>query len=279
MKYLAIFIFISNFYIPTDYGDNPFKSKKLYKTFIKQYPYIPSGSLILENKEEVSVQGFYMYNHEVTNEEYRKYLKATDQKISLYKSGMNEAEKNQINYLFHPSYDEYPAYNMTHTEALQYCEWLKKEITNRYELPTDKIEVRLPTKTEWTYAGKGGHTMAPYAWGGYYIRNAKGCHLANFNHSIDSGNITLNQDTGEYEIVHSDRLNPNSSMTTLAVSYFPNDYGLYNMCGNVAEMIYEEGLAMGGSYNSTGYDIRLTSQMRYDKKSPEVGFRPIIIIK
>ena len=35
-----------------------------------------------------------------------------------------------------------------------------------------------------------------------------------------------------------------------ASSYFPNDFGLYNTSGNVAEMLFEEGLAIGGGWRS-----------------------------
>jgi len=33
--------------------------------------------------------------------------------------------------------------------------------------------------------------------------------------------------------------------------------------------------AAGGSWHSTGYDIRNESMMPFDEASPEVGFRPI----
>jgi len=78
-------------------------------------------------------------------------------------------------------------------------------------------EFRLPTETEWEWAARGGRDIAPYPWGGYYIRNAKGCLLANFK----PGRGNYPEDGGQY--------------TVKADAYFPNDYGLYNMAGNVAE--------------------------------------------
>ncbi len=51
------------------------------------------------------------------------------------------------------------------------------------------------------------------------------------------------------------------------------------MCGNVAEMIDSNGIAMGGSWNSTGYDVQVTSEFIYDAPNPFVGFRPVRVKK
>ena len=56
-----------------------------------------------------------------------------------------------------------------------------------------------------------------YPWGGPYTRNSKGCFLANFK----PGRGDYRADGGYYPV--------------RVYSYFPNDYGLYNMAGNVAE--------------------------------------------
>jgi hypothetical protein len=47
------------------------------------------------------------------------------------------------------------------------------------------------------------------------------------------------------------------------------------MSGNVAELLQEPGIAAGGGWNSTGYDIRIESTMKFDGPSPTVGFRPM----
>ena len=51
------------------------------------------------------------------------------------------------------------------------------------------------------------------------------------------------------------------------------------MSGNVAEMVYERGIAYGGSYLDTGHDIRIDSEKPYDAPSPLIGFRVIAVKK
>jgi len=72
-------------------------------------------------------------------------------------------------------------------------------------------------RAEWEYAARGGLDQQMYPWGGPYTFNKQGCYLANFlpqrsRYGIDGGAYTLP-----------------------VGSYPPNDYGLFDMSGNVAE--------------------------------------------
>ena len=121
------------------------------------------------------------------------------------------------NYFWHPAYDDYPVVGVNWKMAKAFNYWRTK-LWNSYsgnEVNTEAF--RLPIEAEWEWAARGGHERAAYPWGSYYVRNAKGCPLANFkpgrgNYGDDGGMITVKAD-----------------------AYFPNDYGLYNMAGNVAE--------------------------------------------
>ncbi|MCB9081582.1 MAG: SUMF1/EgtB/PvdO family nonheme iron enzyme [Lewinellaceae bacterium] len=122
------------------------------------------------------------------------------------------------NYFWHPAYDDYPVVGVDWHMANAFCFW-RTMLYNQY-LGKDQVNTenfRLPSEFEWEYAARGGHELAPYPWGGPYIRNAKGCLLANFK----PGRGNYPEDGGMY--------------TVKADAYFPNDYGLYNMAGNVSE--------------------------------------------
>jgi hypothetical protein len=70
-----------------------------------------------------------------------------------------------------------------------------------------------------------------------------------------------------------------------ADSYFPNDWGLYNIAGNVAEManptieLSDSLYYCGGSYKLDARFMNLNWMMAYPGKisaQPDVGFRPIM---
>ncbi|MBO5811519.1 MAG: SUMF1/EgtB/PvdO family nonheme iron enzyme [Bacteroidales bacterium] len=123
-------------------------------------------------------------------------------------------------YFWHVAYDNYPVVGVNWHQAKAFCVW-RTEKLNRY-LQSQKgetilSEFRLPTEAEWEWAARGGNSLNPYPWGGPYTRSAQGCFLANFkplrgNYIADGG------------------------LRTLVVGHYPpNDWGLYDMSGNVAE--------------------------------------------
>jgi formylglycine-generating enzyme len=120
------------------------------------------------------------------------------------------------NYFSHPAYDDYPVVGVDWNQANAFCHW-RSMIWNANKENSFGDEFRLPTEAEWEYAARGGHEHAMYPWGDPYVRNAKGCLLANFK----PGRGNYPEDGGQY--------------TVKADAYYPNDYGLYNMAGNVSE--------------------------------------------
>jgi len=123
------------------------------------------------------------------------------------------------NYFWHPAFDEYPVIGIDWVQANAFCIW-RTQLMNNFLVGEGEIPVedyRLPTEAEWEYAARGGLALAKFPWGGPYTRNQTGCFITNFkplrgNYGDDGG------------------------MRSLPVAtYAPNDYGLYDMAGNISE--------------------------------------------
>jgi gliding motility-associated lipoprotein GldK len=195
-------------------------------------------------------------------------------------------------YYSHPAFGNYPVVGVSWKQATAFCEW-RTNFLNAFLESKKRVtesDFRLPTEAEWEYAARGGRSQAPYPWGGYYLRNKKGCLLANFK----PGRGNYPEDGGFY--------------TVRADAYWPNDFGLYNMAGNVAEWtssLYYEGaynfqhdmnpdirwsakesdpprmkrkVIRGGSWKDVGYFLQ-TSARNYeyqDTAKSYLGFRCVI---
>jgi formylglycine-generating enzyme len=97
--------------------------------------------------------------------------------------------------------DNYPVVHIAYKDAQAYAKWAGK---------------RLPTEAEWEFAARGGVAGKPFVWGDEF--RPKGKWMANTH----QGNFP-NTDTGEDGYI---------GIAPVA-KYTPNQYGLYDMAGNV----------------------------------------------
>lgn len=158
-------------------------------------------------------------------------------------------------YFSHPAFGNYPVVGVNWHQATAFCEWRSQFHNSFLESKRRPIEAeyRLPTEAEWEYAARGGRSQSVYPWGNYYLRNKKGCLLANFKPG--RGNYP---DDGGFYTVQTD-------------AYWPNDYGLYCMSGNVAEwtssMFSEGSMAFQHDLNpDIRYNARLSDQPMLKRK-------------
>ena len=99
------------------------------------------------------------------------------------------------------------------------CAW-RSHIRNTYLITQEwayENEFRLPNESEWEYAARGYYWESFIAWGESHTQNLNDCYLANFkplrgNYSADG-----------------------SVYTVIVAHYHANDWGLYDMAGNVSE--------------------------------------------
>ncbi|TMI70235.1 MAG: gliding motility-associated lipoprotein [Bacteroidetes bacterium] len=195
-------------------------------------------------------------------------------------------------YFSHPAFGNYPVVGVNWKQAVAFSEW-RTHYLNSWLDGKNRVQesdFRLPTEAQWEYAARGGRSQSMFPWGNYYLRNKKGCLMANFK----PGRGNYPEDGGFY--------------TVRADAYWPNDFGLYCMSGNVAEWtssIYYEGrtnfmhdmnpdvrwnakdddlplmkrkIIRGGSWKDVGYYLQCgTSTYEYqDSAKSYIGFRDVI---
>lgn len=268
-------------------------AKDHLKKFLKNtgYVYVPEGSLEIDSNKQ-NMESFYLFDTEVSNLnwlEFIHFLRDTEgqeaankflQDSTLWNALGGSMEPYTSHYHDHPAFMNYPVVNISVEKIERFCAFLESRLNETYGEFLE-FTCSLPTKEEWIYAGKGGLTLSPYSWGGPYTRNAEGGYLANYK-PIGDQQITETE-PGKYAIVNNAAryFDDGSFGPAAVVSYNPNGYGLFNMCGNVAEVVKDGDnyVLMGGSWNSTGYDIQLTSQKVYSNANPFTGFRPKLTIK
>lgn len=264
------------------------KEKELVGTFVP----IPEQSFTMQDvledgtlgpKVEYNLPAFYMLETEVTNKAYNLFLndlKAQGRTEDYEKARFrpenwytpnHHNEAARCYYDSYPAYELYPAVNVPYEGAVLFCQWLTQKVGN------PEWEYVLPSQLEWTWAAEGGKTGEVYSMGGPFLTAADGTPYYHYQH-VDDSWITRT-DSG-FQVVDN---HPNTVSTNFIGSDIPypakslraNGYGLYNMCGNVAEMVSNPNMAVGGSWLDPGYDIRIYSIKNYTQPSPQIGFRVI----
>lgn len=214
---------------------------------------------------------FYYYNRDsipagLTFEEYSEEILLPDTTVWASEVAANDAYVN--NYLRHPGFRMYPVVGISWIQAQEFCRW-RTQMVNHYEdekqyysgvardgkltvgqlsKPKEKKDTsnliqypdyRLPTEVEWEYAAKAMFStkyddvreskQRLYPWDGRQVRSAykpnTGLYLANFKRG-----------RGDYAGI-AGRQNDGAMVTTQIYAYPPNDFGLYNMAGNVNEWV------------------------------------------
>ena len=137
-------------------------------------------------------------------------------------------------YFNHPGYDDYPVVGVSWEQAMAFCIWRTNLYKESLSLPAGQsIEpFRLPTEGEWEYAARVGKNERKFPWDGDGLQNGKGCFLGNFKPG--KGNYT---EDGHL-------------ITSRVGSFSPNEFGLFDMAGNVAEWTLDSYSESGPSQTS-----------------------------
>ena len=216
------------------------------------------------DKYETTIKDFQLFLREKREAGADCSLLIYDSTCWRHKLSYNEP---YVEYYFsYPAFADFPICCVSYYAANEFCKWL----TEKYEKSTikkkhKKVVFRLPTETEFIKAAISIYdsTKIFYPWGHNWLFDCKKGKFCNYH---DEGCL--------FYLKCRNRTYSGGSDYTLPVrSFQPNPYGIYNIVGNVSEMIQKEGITMGGDWNSFGYDVTIRSKQKYEKPSATVGFR------
>ena len=217
---------------------------------------------------------FYASKYEVSNKIYMSFLNSLKQskKLNLLAIAQIDTlkwtDKLTYNppytqyYHSHPAYQNYPLVTISYEGATLFCEWLTEQYNADKKRKFKKVLFRVPSEKEWILAAQAADSNAIYPWEGNELRNKEGQVLYNYKRKIKD---TMWID-GKYV--------ENIDVTTPVKSYWKNKFGIYNMGGNVAEMINTKGIVKGGSRRDDSAYLKINKKYNYDGKPQTfVGFR------
>ena len=231
---------------------------------------------LFPNSAEIFVDSIWIYKTEVSNLQYLTFLNSKSEtekiKFELADSLWDKEERNNKNYANyyskHPAYANYPVVNITKGQAIEFCKWKTDLLNHQLKEKSITVTVRLPNHSEWERDAYGKlPNYSKYPWKGVRMRREKGKHKGMFN-------CNFRDSDGKMLIQNKKGLN--EEITTPVNSYFLNTIGLYNMSGNVSEMILDKPIAVGGNWSSLDSEVRIKSQIQFLEPSPKVGFRYVI---
>lgn len=178
-----------------------------------------------------------------------------------------------VNYYYrHVAYKDYPVVGISYEQAVRFCKWRTERVHIYLEIKEGKrkeadrnndytgklkFEYRLPTKQEWEAIAMPGIDQTK-------LKESKK-NMYKYN-TVNTTSVASS-------------LNDNADVTAPVYSYWPNKLGIYNMLGNVNELIAEKGISKGGGWKTHSEDLSIWKDEEFSKPNAWTGFRCVCVMK
>lgn len=220
----------------------------------------------------VTVASFYMDETEIANIHWLEYLfyikrdsseefwQAALPDTLVWQSELAYNDPYVDHYLRYPGFRYFPVVGVNWLQAVDFSNWRTNVVNKKLaedagiEIPEGGYEnriplesgvvlpnYRLPSEAEWEYSAQaliGNQWLDEnqthkrlYPWDGHALRNPYGKEMGMFLANFKRGR-------GDYAGI-AGKLNDGAMITDYIYNYPPNDFGLYNMAGNVNEWVYD----------------------------------------
>lgn len=161
---------------------------------------------------------------------------------------------------------KFPVVGLSYEQAKIYAYYLTMLYQNYYSGVAEYSWIfELPSKEAWQAAALSGLDNAMARRGSMDSLNSQGCFLFNY--------VNLPKCKSLSGYIKTSRGGGSAPMK----SFNPDGNGCFNFFGNVAEMVNEKGVAVGGSYMHTAADAHVNKTQLYDGPRPYIGLRLLAI--
>jgi formylglycine-generating enzyme required for sulfatase activity len=267
--------------------------------------YIPSSGVqingfsrvINDSNNVITQHSFYMSKFEVSNELYLAFLNSiSDSSIrkAFFPKDENWSSETDLIQYQHYTYQfpNHPVVNITKEAMTSFCKWLTEKYNQDPKRRFEFVEFSLPTMEQQIVASACGLDLNCFSWGGPYKMNAKGEYMMNFNPLLDyvhyDENKLANDPTyrkSQLPLLQKSRALDGYELTAPVDAFYPCNYGMHNLNGNVAEVVSNSDIVFGGSFAGLGENCLNPSSDDYyfwlqpertALPSPQVGFRIVM---